>query len=214
MNLKLKVCGMRENQNMKDVLALNPDFMGFIFFEKSPRNLDEHWNPEILQDYPKDTKKVGVFVNAEIETVVEKVRRYQLDMVQLHGKETVDYCQKLMSLRIPVMKAFSVDKDFDFNDAEKFQNVCTQFLFDTKAEGGYGGHGKSFDWNLLEKYTLNVPFLLAGGIDLDNLKNLQIIKNKAFVGLDVNSRFEVRPANKDIAKLTQLRKELDRLNAN
>ena len=205
---------MRDSENIKDVLAIKLDFMGFIFFEKSSRHLDENWEPEVFQDFPTEIKKVGVFVNAEIEKVVEKVRRYQLDMVQLHGNESVDYCQKLQSLRIPVMKAFSVDKDFDFKQTEKFQNVCIQFLFDTKAEGGYGGHGKIFDWTLLENYTLNVPFLLAGGIDLDNLENLQLIKNKAFMGIDVNSKFEIKPAEKDIAKIKRLREELDRLNAN
>jgi phosphoribosylanthranilate isomerase len=179
MNLKLKVCGMRENQNIKDVLSIDPDFMGFIFFEKSPRHLEEDWQPEVIHEFPKDTMKVGVFVNEALEKVYKKVQDYQLDMVQLHGNESVEYCQKLQSLRVSVM---------------------------------YGGHGKAFDWNLLEKYKLDTPFLLAGGIDLDNFQDLTSIQNPAFMGIDVNSKFEIEPAQKDTAKLTRLRKALNALN--
>jgi phosphoribosylanthranilate isomerase len=211
MNLKLKVCGMRENQNIKDVLSIQPDYMGFVFFEKSPRNIGEDWQPEILKTFPNETKKVGVFVNADLEMVYKKVQDYKLDMVQLHGNEPEEYCQKLQSLRVSVMKAFSVDEAFDFESVIQYQKVCTQFLFDTKASEGYGGHGKTFDWNLLQKYTLDTPFLLAGGIDLDNIHNLTKIKNTAFIGIDVNSKFEIKPGKKDIIKLTQLRKTLDRL---
>ncbi|WP_341227541.1 phosphoribosylanthranilate isomerase [uncultured Arcticibacterium sp.] len=214
MNLKLKVCGMRDNQNIKDVLTVNPDYMGFIFFEKSPRNLDIDWNPEILQSFPETTKKVGVFVNEALEIVIEKVKKYQLDLVQLHGSESTNYCQKLETLKIPVMKAFSVDEGFDFESVIPYQKACTQFLFDTKAKGGYGGHGKTFDWTLLDQYTLNTPFLLAGGIDLSNIEELININNPALLGIDVNSKFEIEPALKDIEKLRKLREALDRLNKN
>lgn len=214
MNLKLKVCGMRDNQNIKDVLTLTPDYMGFIFFQKSPRNLDQDWNPEVLRSFPSTTKKVGVFVNETLEVLTEKVKKYNLDMVQLHGSESVSYCQKLGSLKIPVMKAFSVDEDFDFETVKPYEKACTQFLFDTKAKGGYGGHGKTFDWTLLEKYPLDKPFLLAGGIDLSNLEELENINNPALIGIDVNSKFETEAAFKDIAKLHELREALDRLNKN
>jgi len=210
--LKLKVCGMRENQNIKDVLSIDPDFMGFIFFEKSPRHLEEDWQPEVIHEFPKDTMKVGVFVNEALEKVYKKVQDYQLDMVQLHGNESVEYCQKLQSLRVSVMKVFSVDEAFDFESVVPYQKACKQFLFDTKAAGGYGGHGKAFDWNLLEKYKLDTPFLLAGGIDLDNFQDLTSIQNPAFMGIDVNSKFEIEPAQKDTAKLTRLRKALNALN--
>ncbi|AWW00224.1 phosphoribosylanthranilate isomerase [Arcticibacterium luteifluviistationis] len=214
MNLKLKVCGMRDSQNIKDVLTVKPDYMGFIFFHKSPRNLAGNWSPEILQDFPNSTKKVGVFVNETLEVVIDKVKKYKLDMVQLHGSESVVYCQKLQSLKISVMKAFSVDEDFDFETVTPYQKVCTQFLFDTKAKGGYGGHGKTFDWSLLDQYTLDTPFLLAGGIDLSNMEELKNIGNPALTGIDVNSKFEIEPALKDIEKLRQLRKALDGLNSN
>lgn len=214
MNLKLKVCGMRDNQNIKDVLTFNPDYMGFIFFHKSPRNLDDNWFPEILKSFPSTTKKVGVFVNETLEIIIKKVNKYKLDMVQLHGSESVAYCQKLRSLNVSIMKAFSVDEDFDFETVKAYEKACTQFLFDTKAKGGYGGHGKTFDWTLLDQYTLDTPFLLAGGIDLNNIEELKNIHNPALAGIDVNSKFEIEPALKDIEKLRQLRKALDRLNSN
>ncbi|MCL4161711.1 UNVERIFIED_CONTAM: hypothetical protein GTU68_025183 [Idotea baltica] len=205
---------MRDNQNIIDVLSVSPDYMGFIFFHKSPRNLDENWNPEVLQNFPETTKTVGVFVNEVLEIVIEKVKKYKLDMVQLHGSESVIYCQKLQSLKISVMKAFSVDSDFDFEKVKPYEKVCTQFLFDTKAKGGYGGHGKTFDWALLDQYTLDKPFLLAGGIDLSNMEELENINNPALIGIDVNSKFEIEPAFKDIEKLRKLRTALDRLNKN
>lgn len=199
---------MRETENIKVVLALKPDFMGFIFYANSPRYAPDFLSADLLKSFPKSIKKVGVFVNAEENYILEKIKEFDLDMVQLHGNESAEFCKNLKVSGVSIMKAFSIDANFDFKTTSAYANFCDLFLFDTKAEKGYGGHGKKFDWKLLDKYTLDTPFLLAGGIDLYNLKFLNEIKNPAFSGIDVNSKFEEAPGLKDIQKLKLLKKEL------
>ncbi len=210
MKLLWKVCGMRDKQNIQEVLGLKPDYMGFIFFEKSPRNISTDFDEGILTHWNADTKKVGVFVNEKLETVKSYIKKYKLDVLQLHGKESPEYCQELRREGVQIMKAFSVDEEFNFENTEAYQNVTDIFLFDTKAKGAYGGHGLTFDWNLLNKYSGNKPFLLAGGIDLSNLQELKDISHPSFIGIDVNSRFELEPALKDISRLKKLKDWLER----
>ncbi|MBP6619929.1 MAG: phosphoribosylanthranilate isomerase [Leadbetterella sp.] len=202
--LKIKVCGMRESQNILALAELQPDLMGFIFYSKSARFTGEVLEKEILKSLPGSIQKTGVFVNESYEKVIAISKEYGLDFVQLHGKETVEFCEKLKKEGLKIIKVFSVDNSFDFTETINFEDFADYFLFDTKAEGGYGGHGKAFDWNILDKYEGNTPFLLAGGISLENLGDLDKIKNKHFVGIDVNSKFELSPANKDIEALKEL----------
>jgi phosphoribosylanthranilate isomerase len=202
--LKIKVCGMRESQNILALAELQPDLMGFIFYSKSARFTGEVLEKEILKSLPGSIQKTGVFVNESFEKVIAISKEYGLDFVQLHGKETVEFCEKLKKESLKIIKVFSVDNLFEFTETINFEDFADYFLFDTKAEGGYGGHGKAFDWNILDKYEGNTPFLLAGGISLENLGDLDKIKNKHFVGIDVNSKFELSPANKDIEALKEL----------
>lgn len=202
--LKIKVCGMRESQNILALAELQPDFMGFIFYEKSARFTGKVLDKKILKFLPRSIQKTGVFVNETIEKVIEISKEYDLDSVQLHGNETVDFCKKLKEEGLKIIKVFSVDNSFDFSETTNYKPFANYFLFDTKAEGGYGGHGKAFDWNILDNYGGDTPFLLAGGISLENLGDLDKIKNKNFVGIDVNSKFEFSPANKDIGALNEL----------
>ncbi|MGR3810819.1 phosphoribosylanthranilate isomerase [Jiulongibacter sp. NS-SX5] len=204
-----KVCGMRDEQNIKEVLKLKPDFMGFIFFNGSKRFVSDLLSIELLKNFPSNTKKVGVFVNQPFEEVLEIAKTYHLDYVQLHGQEDASYCQKVKSAGFGVFKAFGVDPSFDFNELKSFEGIVDYFLFDTKASGGHGGHGISFDWSLLENYRLQTPFLLAGGLDLNNIHEVKELKLPHLKGIDVNSKFEVTPAYKNVEQLAQLKKELE-----
>lgn len=195
---------MRESQNILALAELQPDFMGFIFFEKSARFTGEVWEKEILKSLSLNIQKIGVFVNESFEKVIKIWKDYGLDFVQLHGNETFEFCEKLKKEGLKIIKVFSVDNSFDFSATINFEGIADYFLFDTKAEGGYGGHGKAFDWNILDKYLGETPFLLAGGISLENWGDLDKIKNKNFVGIDVNSKFEISPANKNIEALKEL----------
>lgn len=201
--LEIKVCGMRNTQNILEVAALKPDYMGFIFFEKSPRNVTETASLETILSLPKEIKKVGVFVNESLENIVKTVRTFELSTVQLHGNESPDICKRLKVLKLEVWKAFSVDQNFDFETCKPYENTVDRFLFDTKGDG-YGGHGKTFDWNILKKYSQHVPFMLAGGISLENLTDLQLLDDLNITGIDVNSKFENSPGDKNIEKLQTL----------
>ena len=143
-DLKIKVCGMREAQNIEAVSQLGIDMTGFIFYEKSPRYCNSVCQTELL--------KVGVFVNAQIPEVLEKVGEFQLDYVQLHGDENPEYCADLKSVwaSIKIIKAFSVNEDFDFEKTTEYEGVCDLFLFDTNGKNR-GGNGVVFDWDLLKK---------------------------------------------------------------
>ena len=210
--LKIKVCGMRDSQNILALAELQPDYIGFIFYPKSARFTSGVLKKKILNALPKSIKKTGVFVNESLEKVIETGKEYDLDFIQLHGNETVEFCEKLKNESIKVIKAFSVDHSFNFSETINFEGFVDYFLFDTKAEGGYGGHGMTFDWNILERYRGKTPFLLAGGISLDNLGDLDKIKNKNFVGIDVNSKFELSPGIKDIEALRELFEKIKKTN--
>ena len=206
--MKIKVCGMRDSDNIQSLLVLKPDFVGFIFYNKSKRFVADF--PEV--NFPKGIKKVGVFVNETIEEVIKKVTDYKLDCVQLHGNELPEYCEELRhselvtelnrsvvseSHSIQILKAFSVDDTFDFSKTNQYQKVCDYFLFDTKGKD-YGGNGVKFNWQVLENYKGATPFLLSGGITKNDVSEIKKIKHTAFAGIDINSGFEIEPALKNI----------------
>lgn len=205
--MKLKVCGMRTTQNIKDVLNLEPDYMGFIFYKKSPRDVGEELDEALLKGFPESTKKVGVFVNADLVELKHKVAQFGLDYVQLHGDESVEYVAELFAVGIKVIKVFSIGSSFEFDQLKQYRPYVDFFLFDTKGESR-GGTGKTFDWEVLKKYDQKVPFFLSGGIDLENLKHLKILEGMNLHALDVNSRFELAPGLKDIEKIKELKASL------
>ena len=188
---------MREEANIKALVELKPDYMGFIFYAPSPRFVGTDWNPAIASSLPKEIKKVGVFVNAPLEDLKYAVEKYSLDVVQLHGKETPDYCLKVKSEKLQVIKAFSVDEDFDFSVTDAYQDVCDYVLFDTKTPV-HGGSGVKFNWKLLEKYTNHLPIFLSGGISINDIVEIKSLIGVNIHALDINSRFELKPALKDI----------------
>ncbi|OEK05123.1 phosphoribosylanthranilate isomerase [Roseivirga misakiensis] len=201
--MRLKVCGMRESENIEQLLALKPDYMGFIFFDKSSRNAEESLNEELLKSFPAETKKVGVFVNAPLENLKGKVHQYELDYVQLHGDESVEYVAELFAIGIRVIKVFSIGERFDFSQLGAYNPFVEFFLFDTKGEAR-GGNGVVFNWDILKEYNQEVPFFLSGGIDLENVKRLEELKNLNIHAIDVNSKFEEKPGLKNIESIKTL----------
>lgn len=198
MRLKLKVCGLRDAENIRDISALQPDFQGFIYYAKSPRFMGDDFQ------IPTTTaKRVGVFVNESVDNVLKKVKQDRLDLVQLHGNEEPLAVKQLFGNGVQVMKVFSIDNDFDFNLVKPFVPFSKFFLFDTKTTN-YGGSGKTFDWTLLDSYTESTPFFLSGGLSPENIREVSKIKNPALYGVDVNSGVEDAPGIKNISKLKEL----------
>ncbi|PSL17916.1 phosphoribosylanthranilate isomerase [Dyadobacter jiangsuensis] len=202
--MKIKVCGLRQQDNIEQVVALQPNFLGFIFYEKSPRFVGEELNEEYIRSIPQSIKKVGVFVNTNPGHILNMVKKYDLQYVQLHGNEMPDICRSIRQKGVSVIKAFSIDEKFNFAMLNNYKSFCDLFLFDTKGENP-GGNGTAFDWKLLSKYDNEKPFLLSGGIGLDNIEEIiTLSQTLPIYGIDVNSKFETEPGVKDIAKLEEL----------
>lgn len=213
MRMLIKVCGMREAENIKAIDALMPDLLGFIFYPRSSRYVGE---ADI--SLPTQARKVGVFVQASIEDVLDAVQQFKLAYIQLHGGEDLAYIKELRKYldtrfqdrqTIFIIKAFSIDENFDFESIRIFEGHCTCFIFDTKGEK-HGGNGKKFNWNILARYTLPTPFLLSGGIRLEDAEAIKEIaqKHPAMRGVDINSGFEISPAHKDANAIADFMQEL------
>ena len=206
----VKVCGMREADNIREVEALGVDWMGFIFWPKSSRYVSEM--PSYL---PTKCKRVGVFVDASIGDVMTIAEQYQLDLIQLHGQESPNYIAQLTShlkslTSIKFIKAFNIATASDLEVTKRYEGYVDYFLFDTKGKS-VGGNGEKFDWSVLSEYRGNTPYLLSGGIsptDADQLHVQCSMFHGPCVGIDLNSRFETAPGVKDINKLRTFIKEL------
>ncbi len=196
--MKIKVCGLRDADNIKAVAALAPDYIGLIRYERSPRYV-ANIEATRIDALPDNIIKTGVFVNESAENIQLLIDRYSLDAIQLHGSESADFAAAFKN-KVVVLKAFGVDADFDFERLKDYVGKVDFFLFDTKT-AAHGGSGETFDWNVLGKYNLNVPFFLSGGLSIDNIDQIAKIKHPQFYGVDLNSRFETSPGVKDIQKL-------------
>lgn len=188
----IKICGMTQKENISQILKLSPDFMGFIFYDKSPRNVFG-MNPEIIRSLPSNITRVGVFVNSGYEEVITLVNKYSIQTVQLHGEENPEFCKKLKEKKLTVIKAIKVPQSPEsnfFSNLSYFRNYVDMFLFDT-AGIHPGGNGKKFQWLALEDYNLDIPFLLSGGIGPDDLERIKSFSHPQFLGIDLNSRFEI-----------------------
>lgn len=219
----LKVCGMKYPENILKVAELQPDYLGFIFYEKSPRNFEG-----IIPELPKSIQKVGVFVNEYIEIIVSLAEEYQLDVIQLHGDESVEYIEKLKEAfrqaeldsashnKIPkrvrndkkIIKVFGIKNEFDFNKLKPYENLVDYFLFDTKGEKR-GGNGTTFNWKILENYPSEKNYFLSGGIGLNEVEEVKsFLKTKEAekcIALDVNSKFEIEAGVKSVGKIKKFR---------
>ena len=208
--LKLKICGMREPGNIEEVESLEPDYMGFIFYEKSKRFVAE-LDPATLSKMPENIVRVGVFVNHDLKEVVQLAEKFSLNLLQLHGNESAAYVTELKQLlegsSIKLMKAFGIDENFDFAALNEYESEVDYFLFDTQTPD-HGGSGKLFNWKLLNGYTLDKPYFLSGGIGLDSVEALKTIDDKRLFAVDVNSKFETEPGIKDISKLKEFKRQL------
>jgi phosphoribosylanthranilate isomerase len=209
MNVLIKVCGMREPDNIREILTLDPDFLGLIFYPKSSRYVT---SPTIINNirFGQNTKKTWVFVNATEDEIMQKVKLYEIQAVQLHGEESVVLCRSLRNKGILVLKAFQIYAAEDFEDTLLYNDQVDYFLFDTKT-ASYGGSGSKFDWSLLDAYHGNTPFFLSGGIGPDDVQAIQKINHPLFRGVDLNSRFEIAPAIKSYKLLQQFIKQLNSL---
>lgn len=188
---------MKYSENIAAIAALQPDYMGFIFYKKSARFYND-----ILPEIPKTIKKTGVFVNADSTTLLETIERYQLQAVQLHGSETPELCTAIRNASdVEIIKTFSIDTTFDFRKLEDYETVCDYYLFDTKGKLP-GGNGFPFDWKILENYPSAKPYFLSGGIDIDHVDMIQATGLKPYA-IDINSKFETAPGLKDISLCKQ-----------
>lgn len=207
---------MKYQDNINQVAALQPDYLGFIFYENSARNFDSESIPQL----PKVIKKTGVFVDADIDFVVDEIKKHDLQALQLHGKESPEYCNdiknrhaELVSASHPleIIKVFSIKDAFDFDVLIPYEDNCDYFLFDTKGKLP-GGNGYTFDWNVLNNYPSTKPFFLSGGIGLNEVEDLKrFAKSKASkycYALDVNSKFEIEPGLKNIEELKIFKQSL------
>lgn len=206
-SMKIKVCGMREPENIAAVGRLPIDYMGFIFYPPSPRYAGS-LAPDVLpQALPGRVKRVGVFVNEEVETVQATAARYGLHAVQLHGSEQPGECAALRASGLEVIKAFSIAGADDLEACTLYEGTCDYFLFDTKTPL-YGGSGRQYDWNLLACYVGPTPFLLSGGIGEGDALRLGTFSHPCCTGIDLNSRFEQLPGLKDASRLHAFLAEL------
>lgn len=206
--MKLKVCGMKYNP--REVAALQPDYLGFIFWDRSPRSFDGD-----IPELPDTIKKVGVFVDASIDEVVAKINKYGLHAVQLHGNESPAFCKALKQhythRPVDIIKVFSIRDNFDFGLLTPYENSCDYYLFDTKGKLP-GGNGYTFDWKVLKDYPSTKPFFLSGGIGLEEVESIREFMKRPEAkychAIDVNSRFEIQPGLKDIARLKDFKSQI------
>ena len=203
--MKLKICGMKEEKNIKSIATLDPDYMGFIFWKHSLRNISIK-----IPKLKKKIKKTGVFVNSSIKQIVKIIKEENLHAVQLHGDETPEFCSKLNKLEsVEVIKVFNISNSFNFSKLKLFEDSCDFFLFDTKGKLP-GGNGLVFDWSILKNYKYKKPFFLSGGIGIENIDELINMKNTSLplYAIDVNSKFESQAGIKKLDLLKSFKRKL------
>lgn len=232
--MKLKVCGMKYIENIQQIAELKPDYLGFIFYERSKRNFEG-----IIPDIPKSIKKTGVFVNEHLEILVSLAQEYQLDAVQLHGDESPEYIRdlqyhfersreinrtELMALskkqqkrfqrekagqKIEIIKVFGIKEEFDFSILEDYVELVDYFLFDTKGKER-GGNGVKFNWEILKGYPYQKPFFLSGGITPNDAMEIEKIRNTGLPihAVDINSQFESNPGMKNIKEVKDFKNKI------
>jgi phosphoribosylanthranilate isomerase len=203
--MKIKVCGMKYPDNIRALLSLPIDYMGFIFYDRSPRWVGDADFADIA--FPPSVSKTGVFVNESPEKMLACIDRCGLDAIQLHGSETPAVCRSMQHRGVEVIKAFGIGCRDDLDRCRPYAGWCDYFLFDTRTSQ-HGGSGRQFDWETLQYYREGVPFFLSGGIGVNDAENLRSLRHASCYGIDLNSRFEVRPGLKDIARLEQFLKTI------
>ena len=207
--MNTKVCGITQLKQLQQLDGLDIDFAGLIFYKDSPRYVGDKIAAADLKNSDFDLKKVGVFVNADYDEIMQVVEDYGLDVVQLHGDESPELCEEL-SEEVEVIKAFKV-KDSKTSIDEMvadYDEVCDYYLFDTASSDLEGGTGKQFDWKLLTKAKIEKPFFLSGGIGVDDIAKVKAFKHPDYYAVDINSKVEKEPGIKDMALVLQFRQGL------
>ncbi|MCB0507060.1 MAG: phosphoribosylanthranilate isomerase [Chitinophagales bacterium] len=201
--MKIKICGMKYPENIQAVADLMPDYLGFIFYEKSKRYVlsnDNNTFSDFMFEDSLRVQKVGVFVNEPVPNIIRISTAYDIQTLQLHGDESPEFCEELRWLGYTIIKAFGIDDTFDFSILGEYENVCDYFLFDTKTKD-YGGTGKHFDWNLLKQYKLTKPIFLSGGLEMQDIPTIHDLLNDIPIhALDFNSKLEMDFGLKDVEK--------------
>lgn len=204
--MKLKVCGMKYQDNIEAVANLQPDFLGFIFHEQSPRHFEG-----VINDLPNSIHKVGVFVDKTVEFIANQIVKHKLSAIQLHGHESPEMCRILKSTNAKVIKVFSIKDTFDFSVLVPYEKVCDYYLFDTKGKLP-GGNGYAFNWDILTDYPSTKPFFLSGGIGLDQVEDLKKFQESSAseycFAIDVNSKLEIEAGLKNIEELRMFKQNL------
>lgn len=207
--MEVKVCGMREPENIRRLISeVKPDWMGLIFYPKSPRYVSDGFASE-LKEIP--VKKVGVFVNESEEVILRKAQEFGLSAIQLHGSESVEFVKNLSEKTdCELWKVISVGESIDWGNLEGYLPFVDKFLFDT-ATNAHGGSGKKFDWAVLETYPFNKGFLLSGGLDAESAEEVLALRQQIpqLQGVDLNSKFEDAPGLKNIESLKRFNEKLD-----
>ncbi len=205
--MKIKVCGLRDKRNVKELMALPLDYMGFIYYSKSARYVGDDLDAEIMKMIPLHIRKVGVFVNETTENILALAKKYQLDVIQLHGDESSEDCRLIKDSGLEVFKAFQLHESFQFELLEGYHKTCDYFLFDRKSDS-YGGSGKKFNWEILKKYKGETAFFLSGGIGIEDIEAVNAFQHSKLFGLDVNSGFESSPAVKNVMLVDEFLKSV------
>lgn len=200
--LKVKICGLKFPHNISQLVEINPDYMGFIFYPHSKRYCEGFFEAEFMDTIPSNILKVGIFVNESVETIEKVAKKYGINIIQLHGRETPELCAELKDNGRTIIKAFQVDQNFNFQLLEYYNLFCDYYLFDTRSPM-YGGSGKTFNWTLLEYYNNQKPFFLSGGISLEHIDKIKELKHLNIHAIDINSKFETSPGIKDVAKAAE-----------
>ena len=205
---------MKYQDNMHQVAELQPDYLGFIFYDGSSRFFDGQ-----MPQFSKEISKVGVFVNASLQYIIERIEKYDLQAVQLHGKESPAFCEKLKKQfkadqskeAIKIIKVFSIKDEFNFDILRPYEAVCDYFLFDTKGKLP-GGNGYTFDWKVLKDYPSTKPYFLSGGIGIDEMDDVKSFlrrqESKYCHAIDINSRFEKNPGLKDLDLIKEFKDQI------
>jgi phosphoribosylanthranilate isomerase len=206
--IKLKVCGMRDEDNIHEVAALRPDYLGFIFYKQSPRFVGENFSMPTIQ---YGIKRVGVFVNDDVGKIMKLYEKHNLDFIQLHGNETVNEVIQLRKSGAGIIKVFSIHDDFDFEETKRYAEYSDYFLFDTKGKY-FGGNALQFNWTILERFDQQLPFFLSGGLNIENIAAVTELSSMNLHALDINSGVEVSPAIKDRLKVAEVMSKLESIN--
>ncbi|MCX8020566.1 MAG: phosphoribosylanthranilate isomerase [Chitinophagaceae bacterium] len=200
--MNIKVCGITQWNQLLMLDDMEVEFAGFIFYPQSPRYVEGKIDKDDLREAELELKRVGVFVDEDLSAILEKIDEYGLDVVQLHGKESPEYCEALMN-EAEIIKAFQIREGDDVDElVTPYDGVCDYYLFDAGGHKTPGGTGRSFNWEILKYARIETPFFLSGGIGPDDVKKIKAFEHPDFFGIDINSLFETAPGYKDMNRIS------------